>query len=241
MVKTRAALMAVVVAGTVIAASLASSLGTVAGAQSTSRSAADSSTLETSSSAATVQIVNSGGTCTNTFCYKPGNITVLPGTTVTWKNATGVEHTVTRCTASACPTGPGTGTDPAFNSGLIAPTGSFSVTFTGLGIYDYYCAVHGYNVMHGLVKVSSFFVTTKSLPAGSTGTPYSATLKVAGGTAPYFWSLKSGSLPTGLTLSSSGTISGTPTATGTFAFTVKVTDSSTPTKTASKNLSITVT
>jgi plastocyanin len=187
-----------------------------------------------------VNIVNSGGTCTNTFCYKPGNVEVLPGTTVTWKNETSVGHTVTRCTTSACAPGPGSGTDPAFNSGVIAPSTTFSLTFTGLGTYDYYCEIHGYGVMHGLVKVSSFFITTKTLPQGTIGTAYAATLKEAGGTSPYTWSIKSGSLPPGLVLSSAGKISGTPTAAGTFAFTVKVVDSSSPQKVATKSLSITV-
>jgi sugar lactone lactonase YvrE len=59
--------------------------------------------------------------------------------------------------------------------------------------------------------------------------PFSATLDAAGGTSPYTWSVASGSLPAGLTLSSSGVISGTPSAQGTSTFSVKVTDSSTPT------------
>src|SRR5204862_7221236 len=60
----------------------------------------------------------------------------------------------------------------------------------------------------------------------------------SGGTTPYTWSLASGTLPTGLTLSSSGAISGTPTVTGTSNFTVKVTDANS--NTATQGLSITV-
>lgn len=58
-------------------------------------------------------------------------------------------------------------------------------------------------------------VTTTSLSQGQTGAAYSATLSAAGGTAPYSWSVKSGSLPAGLSLSTAGAISGTPTAAGT--------------------------
>ena len=58
-------------------------------------------------------------------------------------------------------------------------------------------------------------VTTSSVPTGTVGTAYSATLQASGGTAPYKWSLKSGGLPTGISLSVDGTLSGTPSAVGT--------------------------
>ena len=66
--------------------------------------------------------------------------------------------------------------------------------------------------------------TQSPLPAGTVGGPYSQALSATGGTPPYSWSV-SGSLPAGLTLSSGGTISGTPTAAGSSDFTVRVTDS----------------
>ena len=62
-------------------------------------------------------------------------------------------------------------------------------------------------------------ITTTTLPGGKAGDAYSQTL-AATGTAPITWSIESGSLPAGLTLSGN-TISGTPTAAGTFTFTVK--------------------
>ncbi len=70
--------------------------------------------------------------------------------------------------------------------------------------------------------------------------PYTATLAASGGTAPYTWSLAGGALPTGLILSSSGVITGTPTTTGTSSFTVRATDAGNPTQTASNSLSITI-
>jgi hypothetical protein len=87
---------------------------------------------------------------------------------------------------------------------------------------------------------STLGVATASLPAGTTGTAYSQTLQASGGVAPYQWT-STGSLPAGLSLSSAGVISGTPTATGTSQFTVTATDSGTPTpQTASASLSITI-
>ncbi len=84
-------------------------------------------------------------------------------------------------------------------------------------------------------------IKTSSLPDGTLGVSYSATLEQDYGTLPVSWSVTAGSLPPGLTLDpSSGLISGTPTATGTSNFTVTVTDSSSPAQNASANLSITV-
>lgn len=82
-------------------------------------------------------------------------------------------------------------------------------------------------------------ITTASLPGGTVGTTYTATnLAATGGVSPYTWSVTAGALPGGLTLSSAGAISGTPTAYGTFSFTVQVKDASNFTATA--NLSIKV-
>ncbi len=75
---------------------------------------------------------------------------------------------------------------------------------------------------------SSPSVTRTTLMAGTVGTPYSATLTAAGGTPPYTWSIGSGSLPPGLSLTPGGVISGTPSAQGTFSFSVALTDSTTP-------------
>ena len=77
---------------------------------------------------------------------------------------------------------------------------------------------------------SALAITTTTLPAGTIGTAYSATLTASGGTPAYKWAIASGALPGGISLASAtGIISGTPTASGTFNFTVSLTDSaSTP-------------
>jgi uncharacterized repeat protein (TIGR03806 family) len=87
---------------------------------------------------------------------------------------------------------------------------------------------------------SALSITTSSLPNGNIGTAYSQqTLAATGGTGTKTWSITTGALPGGLSLSSAGVISGTPTANGTFNFTVKVTDGVGSSTT--KALSITVT
>ena len=74
-------------------------------------------------------------------------------------------------------------------------------------------------------------VTTTALPAGNTSNLYTTTLSASGGAAPYTWQLTGGALPSGLTLSSAGVISGKATAvtTGTppvaSSFIVQVSDS----------------
>jgi uncharacterized protein YjdB len=67
-------------------------------------------------------------------------------------------------------------------------------------------------------------IITSSLLAGTVGTAYSQILS-ASGTEPITWSMEQGNLPYDLSLGSAGEISGTPTTTGTFNFTVKATNS----------------
>jgi hypothetical protein len=68
-------------------------------------------------------------------------------------------------------------------------------------------------------------VNPATLPNGSVGTPYNQLLSATGGTAPYTFSLSSGSLPPGLLLNGgTGTIAGTPTTAGTFSFSITATD-----------------
>lgn len=65
-----------------------------------------------------------------------------------------------------------------------------------------------------------------SLPAGSVGASYDASLSATGGTAPYSFSLASGKLPAGVLLDKgTGKISGTPSASGNFGFVVSASDS----------------
>ncbi len=71
----------------------------------------------------------------------------------------------------------------------------------------------------------SLAVQPNTLPNGTQGVAYSQTLTAVGGNAPYTFTVSSGTLPTGLTLASDGTLSGTPTAGGQFTFIIQAQDS----------------
>lgn len=91
------------------------------------------------------------------------------------------------------------------------------------------------------ISATTLNITTTSLPAGVINQGYNANLAASGGVSPYTWAISSGTLPTGLTLSSNGAITGTPTVLGTSNFTVQVTDSETPAaQSTTANLSITI-
>jgi uncharacterized repeat protein (TIGR03803 family) len=79
--------------------------------------------------------------------------------------------------------------------------------------------------LSGLVTapVAPTITSTSPLPDGMLGTAYDQQLAATGGTLPYTWKIISGHLMAGLTLSTNGLISGTPTAGGTTNFTVTVT------------------
>ncbi|MGA2671012.1 MAG: C25 family cysteine peptidase [Dehalococcoidia bacterium] len=82
-------------------------------------------------------------------------------------------------------------------------------------------------------------VVTTGLPRGVVGEEYHATLNAYGGTRPYTWAIIDSALPDGLGLDGeTGIISGTPTETGTFNFTVELTDADEAT--ATRRLSVSV-
>jgi YVTN family beta-propeller protein len=83
-------------------------------------------------------------------------------------------------------------------------------------------------------------ITPPTLRTAKVGATYSATFAATGGTAPYTWSISSGSPPAGLTLSSAGVLTGKPTTAGTSSFTVKVHDNAVPALSATRKYSLTV-
>ena len=89
--------------------------------------------------------------------------------------------------------------------------------------------------------VSPLAVSTVTLASDGVGIPYlPVTLQATGGVSPYTWSIATGTgtLPAGLSLSSTGVISGTPTSGGTFTFSAQVQDSAATMATGNESITI---
>jgi streptogramin lyase len=133
-------------------------------------------------------------------------------------------------TATAMTNSSGVAVSPTFTAN--ATTGNYIVAGTVSGVSS--------AANFTLTNVAGLTITTPAtLPAGTAGLQYSVILSTVAGTPPYTWSLSHGTLPTGLTLNATtGQITGMPTASGTYPFTVTVKDSSTPPQTASQAFSL---
>ena len=138
----------------------------------------------------------------------------------------------------------GTGTLPA---GLtLSPGGQISGTPTMAGTFGFIVQVVDSETPSMMATKSlsitinpQLAVTTTTLPDGTVGTAYSATLASTGGTTPVTWAVTTGTLPASLTLNpSTGVISGTPTTAATSTFSVTATDHLN--QTATQSLSITI-
>ncbi|WP_136514258.1 putative Ig domain-containing protein [Geomonas edaphica] len=148
----------------------------------------------------------------------------IPGVTVKPANLT--------WTAQGLPQGlqltsSGTITDVDPATGPLIP-GSYNVTVQASYLDDTVTPNRTYTASKNLTLDinPALFITTTSLPAVVLGADYNQSLMMQGGTPSYLWQITSGSLPAGLIPNpSTGTISGKPLQTGTFSFTVKLSDS----------------
>jgi hypothetical protein len=84
-------------------------------------------------------------------------------------------------------------------------------------------ASESYTVTIAAAGASPITFTTATVPPGTVNTPYYMQIAAIGGATPYLYT-ESGSLPSGLAVSPVGVLSGTPTVSGTFNFTVTITD-----------------
>lgn len=163
----------------------------------------------------------------------------LPGGTVGVEYGRGIAITggtspyTQAVTAGALPPGLGLA-----SNGLVTGTPTTAGTFAFTDTVTDAVGATASRTFSITIGAASPSITTTALPTGAIGAAYSHTLAATGGTTPYTWSIFSGALPGGLTLSSAGVISGTPTDSGTFTFAVEVDDAASAT--ASKTLSITI-
>jgi hypothetical protein len=114
---------------------------------------------------------------------------------------------------------------------LNTATGALSGTPTATGLYTFTATVKDSQLNAATASLSisiggGITITPATLPAGSVGVAYSQALTATGGKAPYTWSIVAGALPSTFNINAtSGLISGTATAAGTFTFSVQATDS----------------
>ena len=142
--------------------------------------------------------------------------------------------------ATACHAGFGLGSvvvAPVHGTGTVGPFGAtqfINYSHNGTsGTTDSFVVLDGEPPPNNRILInitispptSAIVVSPASLPTITAGTPFSQTLTSTGGVAPYTYSLSTGSLPTGLALSPSGVLSGTPTQRGGYTFSVRSQDS----------------
>ncbi len=137
--------------------------------------------------------------------------------------------------AAGLPVGLTVNTGTGVISGAPSVTGTFSATISATNVTG--TGSQGLTITITAPTVSP--TITSSAPAnGTTGSAYSHSF-TATGTTPITWSISSGAAPTGLTLNgSSGILSGTPTATGSFSFVVQAANGTLPN--ATQNVTITI-
>jgi large repetitive protein len=194
---------------------------------------------------AVIIVANPGGFQSNTASF---TIAAAPLTVTTQALPAAVAGTPYSFTLSA------TGGSPPYNwiagtfpAGLsLNPNGTISGTPTTSGTFNISFRL-GDSAQGSATKALTLTVnaaaisisTTSPLTKGAVGQSYSVTMAVSGGTSPYKWTVGTG-VPAGLSLNgTTGVLSGTPTAAGTFNFAVQVTDSAQAT--ASRTFALTIT
>ena len=178
--------------------------------------------------AVTVKVVTLGTSASIAYTYNPGPALLLPAPPGGEVNVAYTDQLTVTGGTSPFTWSVASGTLPPGLT-LNASTGLLSGTPTTAGTYSFTVKVTDNSGLSDTAPLTVTIIPGPSMtfaapPGGWTRTVYGYTLTETGGTAPYTWSVISGSLPAGISLSPAGTLSGTPTATGTSSFTVRVTD-----------------
>ncbi len=105
-------------------------------------------------------------------------------------------------------------------SGTPAAAGTYGFTLSATDAFG----STGSQLYSVSIAAPAIILSPGTLPGGTTGVPYSQVVTASGGTTPYSFALTTGSLPAGLALTGAGVLSGTPTAAGTYGFTITATD-----------------
>ena len=123
------------------------------------------------------------------------------------------------------------------NTGVISGTPSTAGTYSSAVVTMTDAAGATATITYSIV-INPALVGPTTLPIGEQNVPYNYTVPASGGTPPYTWTTTGTNLPAGLTISTAGLISGTPTGASSNTVTLKVTDSTGATKTSSITLTI---
>ena len=113
---------------------------------------------------------------------------------------------------------------------LDGSTGELTGTPSAQGVYNFTIQAKdslnatGSRAYSVGVGTFSLAVQPNTLPNGTQGVAYNQTLTAVGGNPPYTFTLSSGTLPAGLTLAPGGTLSGTPSAAGSYTFIIQAQD-----------------
>ena len=194
----------------------------------------DNPLLDKGTQAYTVKIGNgsSGGNGTVKVSISPANVTLVSGATQQFTaTVTGTSNTAVTWFASA-----GTvDSNGLYTAPVVKIPGTATLTVTSDADPKQSSLA---SITINPVQNQQLHVAAMNPPPGQQGDPYSVVFTATGGTQPYSFSISSGTAPSGLTMSTSGELAGTPSTAGTYSFTVMVTDAAGATATG--NFTITI-